>query len=52
MLWIGPFALLGAAFGYLLRVLRRRDASVPPAEPSALERSRAQRLLDDGVGES
>ncbi|MEJ8851036.1 cytochrome c-type biogenesis protein [Variovorax rhizosphaerae] len=52
LLWIGPFAMLGAAFAYLLRTLRRRNVDGGPAELDAVERKRVQQLLEGGVGES
>jgi cytochrome c-type biogenesis protein CcmH len=52
LLWVGPFAMLGGAFAYLLRTLRRRNACVPPTQLDALERRQVERLLEDGVGES
>jgi cytochrome c-type biogenesis protein CcmH len=48
LLWLGPFALLGAGALTWWVVLRsrRRDGASPPGEPSAAATARARTLLD------
>jgi cytochrome c-type biogenesis protein CcmH len=52
LLWMGPFALLAAAFGYLLRTLRRREGMPPAEQLDERERRRVQHLLNDRASEA
>jgi cytochrome c-type biogenesis protein CcmH len=47
LLWFGPFLLLAAAVGLLVRVLRRRNRLTPEAPLTAEQKQQAEALLRD-----
>ena len=47
LLWFGPFLLLVAAVGLLVRVLRRRNRLSPETPLTAEQKQQAEALLRD-----